>query len=75
MGKQLKEAYGNVFAEMAKLSKAAAKIDETQVYEEANLETRKYMKKILDDNFLPESGPACCCRPGRPTRPCSRSGR
>ena len=56
MGKQLKEAYGNVFAEMAKLSKAAAKIDETQVYEEANLETRKYMKKILDDNFLPESG-------------------
>ena len=41
---------------MAKLSKAAAKIDETQVYEEANLETRKYMKKILDDNFLPESG-------------------
>ena len=56
MGKQLKEAYGNVFAEMTKLSKAAAKIDETQVYEEANLETRKYMKKILDDNFLPESG-------------------
>ena len=56
MGKQLKEAYGNVFSEMAKLSKAAAKIDETQVYEEANLETRKYMKKILDDNFLPESG-------------------
>ena len=47
MGKQLKEAYGNVFAEMAKLSKAAAKIDETQVYEEANLETRKYMKKRL----------------------------
>lgn len=56
MGKKLKEAYGNVFAEMTKLSKAAAKIDETQVYEEANLETRKYMKKILDDNFLPESG-------------------
>lgn len=56
MGKQLKEAYGNVFSEMAKLSKAAAKIDKTQVYEEANLETRKYMKKILDDNFLPESG-------------------
>ena len=56
MGIQLKEAYGNVFAEMTKLSKAAAKIDETQVYEEANLETRKYMKKILDDNFLPESG-------------------
>ena len=56
MGKQLKEAYGNVFAEMTKLSKAAARIDETQVYEEANLETRKYMKKILDDNFLPESG-------------------
>lgn len=56
MGKQLKEQYGNLFAEMANLSKAAAKIDENKVYEEANPETRKYMKKILDDNFLPESG-------------------
>lgn len=56
MGLQLKEKYGSMFMEMAKLSKAAAKIDESKVYEEANLETRKYMYKALDDNFLPESG-------------------
>ncbi len=56
MGQTLKEKYGSVFAEIMKLSKAAAKIDETKVYEEANLETRKYMYKLLDDNFKPDSG-------------------
>ena len=56
MGKQLKEQYGKTFAEMAAVSKAAAKIDETQVYEEANPATLKYMQKLLDDNFLPDSG-------------------
>ena len=56
MGQTLKEKYGSVFAEIMKLSKAAAKIDETKVYEEANLDTRKYMYKLLDDNFMPDSG-------------------
>lgn len=56
MGRPLKEVYGSAFAQMAKLSKAAAKIDETKVYEEANLETRKFMYKILEDNVLPGSG-------------------
>ena len=56
MGQTLKEKYGSVFAEIMKLSKAAAKIDETKVYEEANLDTRKYMYKLLDDNFKPDSG-------------------
>lgn len=56
MGQTLKEQYGNIFAEIMKLSKAAAKIDETKVYEEANLDTRKYMYKLLDDNFKPGSG-------------------
>lgn len=56
MGKQLKEMYGSAFAEMVKLSKAAAKIDESKVYEEANLDTRKFMYKILEDNVLPDSG-------------------
>ena len=56
MGKPLKEVYGKAFAEMAKLSKAAAKIDESKVFEEANLDTRKFMYKILDDNVLPGSG-------------------
>ncbi|WP_027728098.1 glycerol-3-phosphate acyltransferase [Treponema sp. C6A8] len=56
MGQTLKEKYGSVFAEIMKLSKAAAKIDETKVYEEANLDSRKYMYKLLDDNFKPDSG-------------------
>ena len=37
-------------------SKAAAKIDETKVYEEANPEMRKYMFKLLDDTFSADSG-------------------
>lgn len=56
MGQTLREKYGSVFTEIMKLSKAAAKIDETKVYEEANVETRKYMYKLLDDNFKPDSG-------------------
>lgn len=56
MGKSLKELYGQDFAEMVKLSKAAAKIDETKVYEEANTGTLRYMNKILDDHVLPGSG-------------------
>ena len=56
MALTLKEKYGNLFADMAKISKAAAKIDETKVYEEANLESRKYMYKVLDENFKEDSG-------------------
>ena len=56
MGQTLREKYGKVFAEMVKLSHAAAKIDESKVYEEANLETRKYMYKLLDETFSKESG-------------------
>jgi len=56
MGYTLKEKYGDVLAEMLKHSHAAAKIDETKVYEEANMETRKYMMKLLDETFSPDSG-------------------
>ncbi|MCR4580559.1 MAG: 1-acyl-sn-glycerol-3-phosphate acyltransferase [Treponema sp.] len=56
MGITLKEKYGSLFADMVKISKAAAKIDETKVYEEANLESRKYMYKVLDENFKSDSG-------------------
>ena len=56
MADTLKEKYGKYFAEMAQVSHAAEKIDETKIYEEANLATRKYMNIILDDNFLPDSG-------------------
>lgn len=52
----LKEKFGDLFAEMVAHSKAAAKIDETKVYEEANPEMRKYMFKLLDDTFSADSG-------------------
>ena len=52
----LKEKFGDLFAEMVAHSKAAAKIDETKVYEEANLEMRKYMFKLLDETFSADSG-------------------
>ena len=55
MAKTLKELYGSYLADFAKVSKAAAKIDETEIYEEANPETRKYLTLITKDNVLPES--------------------
>ena len=56
MAKQLKDAYGKYFKEMVALSHAPYKIDETNIYQEANPELTKYMDLMLDDNFLPESG-------------------
>lgn len=56
MENTLRGKYGSLFAEMTKISHAAAKIDETKVYEEANLESRKYMYKVLDENFKSGSG-------------------
>ena len=56
MSYTLKEKFGDLFAEMVAHSKAAAKIDETKVYEEANPEMRKYMFKLLDDTFSADSG-------------------
>ena len=56
MGIMLKDKFGSVFAEMSKMSHAAAKIDETKVYEEANLQLRPYMWKLLDEAFNSESG-------------------
>ena len=55
MSYTLKEKFGDLFAEMVAHSKAAAKIDETKVYEEANPEMRKYMFKLLDDTFSADS--------------------
>ncbi len=55
MAKTLKELYGRYLAELAQLSHAAEKIDETEIYEEANLQTRKYLSLITKDNLLPES--------------------
>ena len=55
MAKTLKELYGSYLTDFAKVSKAAAKIDETEIYEEANPETRKYLSLITKDNVLPDS--------------------
>ena len=43
MGRQLKDVYGNIFSEMAKLSHASKVVDETKVYEEA---LKQYNVKI-----------------------------
>lgn len=56
MGIMLKDKFGSVFAEMQKMSHAAAKIDETKVYEEANMQLRPYMWKLLDEAFNSKSG-------------------
>ena len=55
MAKTLKELYGKYIAELAQLSHAAEKIDETEIYEEANPQTRKYLELITKENVLPES--------------------
>ncbi len=56
MDNTLAGKYGSMIKEMAKKSRAAAKIDETSVYEEANKDIQKYMFTLLDDNLLPGSG-------------------
>ena len=56
MGKTLRESYGKYFSEMMALSHAPDKIDETNIYQEANHDLEKYMNMILSDNFLPGSG-------------------
>ena len=55
MAKTLKDLYGKYLKEFAQISHAAEKIDETEIYEEANPETRKYISLITKDNVLPES--------------------
>lgn len=56
MGKTLRESYGKYFSGMMALSHAPDKIDETNIYQEANHDLEKYMNMILSDNFLPGSG-------------------
>jgi glycerol-3-phosphate O-acyltransferase len=54
-GLSLKERYGPVFKELTKLSRAPARIDETNVYQVANPDTRKMMDAITTENLLPGS--------------------
>lgn len=51
----LREKYKTFFSEITKISHAAAKIDETCVYQEANKNTRKYMDYLLKDNLKEDS--------------------
>lgn len=48
--------YRAFFEELMKHSHAAAKIDETCVYQEVNPENRKHLSILLNGNFLPGSG-------------------
>ena len=56
MGIPLKVKYASFFQDMAKLTRSASKIDEDKVYEEANMDLRKYSLQIVSDNVLPGSG-------------------
>ena len=55
METSLREKYGKYFSLMASLTKAASKIDPSNVYEPANLGTRKIMDSMLQENLLPGS--------------------
>ena len=56
MGVPLVEKCKKYFAELTKASRAAAKIDEENVYQEANPLTRKFMDELLSEVMLPGSG-------------------
>jgi glycerol-3-phosphate O-acyltransferase len=54
-GLSIRERYGHVFARLASYSHAPAKINESNVYEEANPATRKIIDAMVKDNLLPGS--------------------
>jgi len=56
MGIPLKEKYGKYFAQLASVSHAAAKINEDNIYQEANYEARRFMDPLLSENLAPGSG-------------------
>ena len=50
-GQSIREKYGFMFAQMAQVAQADAKINETNVYEEANPQTRTFMDKLAGENL------------------------
>ena len=48
MALTIRDLYQQNISVMSSLSKSAAKIDETHVYEEANMELRKYMDMLIE---------------------------
>lgn len=55
MALSIREKYADMFKALASRSVAAAKIDETNVYQKENPETRKFMDKLVEDNMAPGS--------------------
>ena len=51
----LREKYHDLFKGLAAASTASAKIDETNVYQPANQETRKFMDALVGENTIPGS--------------------
>lgn len=53
--KPLIEVYGKYFEQLEKMSVAADKINETNIYQEGNPNTRELLDRLVGDNLLPES--------------------
>lgn len=51
----LRERYAGLAKELVKYSHASGKIDASNVYQEANPDTRKFMDMLVQDNLLPNS--------------------
>ena len=58
-GQSIREKYGFMFAQMAQVAHAAAEIDETNVFEPANPETRTFMDKLAGENLAEGSKIGC----------------
>jgi glycerol-3-phosphate O-acyltransferase len=54
-GLSLRERYGHLFGQLSQLSRAPDKINEFNVYQEANPNTRKLMDAMVTENLLPGS--------------------
>lgn len=55
MANSIREKYGEMFSALAHESVAAAKIDETNVYQKENKANRKFIDKLVADNMAPGS--------------------
>ena len=51
MALSIREKYADMFKALANLSVAAAKIDETNVYQKENPQTRKFMDRLVAENM------------------------
>jgi glycerol-3-phosphate O-acyltransferase len=54
-GLPLQERYGHLFSQLGQLSRAPARIDESNVYQEENPATRKIIDALVEENVLPGS--------------------